>query len=279
MRMKHDRHLVEELSSRSRIPVIRSIPAEKIIAGEFQPRKEMGDLEDLAQSIREKGILEPVIVRPKDGQFEIIAGERRFRAAELAGLHEIPCIEYDVPDNEALEISIIENIQRKNLDVFEEAGSLKSLAEVYGYTHEEIAQKIGRSRVTVTELIRIMDLPPAIIGRCQALNIGSRSFLLQLAKLEDAGEMETVLEEYEQDAVSRDDLRERRQEKSESEGRETGEKEAEDRKKPFRFKFVSEDKKVKIRFDIRGEQSRERVIQVLEKLIQEIRDGGVEDLK
>jgi ParB family transcriptional regulator, chromosome partitioning protein len=277
MKMKHDRHLVDEISSRGHIPVIRSVPIEKIIPGEFQPRKEMGELEDLTQSIREKGIIEPIIVRPKSGHFEIIAGERRFHAAQEAGLTEVPCIEHDVPDNEALELSIIENIQRKDLSVFEEAGSLKSLAEIYGYTHEEIGQKIGRSRVTVTEMIRIMDIPAALLERCQTLKINSKSFLLQLAKLETQDEMESVLDEYENGALSRDELRERRQENQEEKPVDAGEQNN-GKAQPVRFRFVSEDKQVKIRFDIRGNQDRDSVIRVLEKLIQEIREGRVPDL-
>jgi len=143
IKMKHDYHLVDEISLRTKTPVTRNIPIEKINTNPLQPRKDMGDLTELTNSIREKGIIEPVIVRPKEGHFEIVAGERRYQAAKLAGMNEIPCIEHDIPDNEALELSIVENIQRKDLNVFEQAQSIMSLAEIYGYSHEEIAKKIG----------------------------------------------------------------------------------------------------------------------------------------
>ena len=180
IRLKHDHHLVEELSRRSHTCVIRYIPLERIVPGAQQPRQDFGDLESLAASIREKGVIEPIILRPRDGRFEIIAGERRFRAAGMAGLTEIPGIEYDVQDNEALELSIIENAQRKDLNPFEHAFSLKSLNEIYGYTHEEIAEKVGSSRVTITEMIRLTDMPPQAVKRCQELGIESKSFLLEL---------------------------------------------------------------------------------------------------
>ena len=176
----------------------------------FQPRKDFGDLVDLTESIREKGILEPILVRPKNGKFEIIAGERRYKAAKAAGIKEIPCIEYDVADNEALELSIIENIQRKDLNVFETAQSLKSLSEIYGYTHEEIAQKIGKSRVTVSELIRISDLPPEISKKCLDLKINSKTFLLELVKLENKEKMIEVLKNYSKKPFSRDAIKQNR---------------------------------------------------------------------
>ncbi|MCK4888787.1 MAG: ParB/RepB/Spo0J family partition protein, partial [Candidatus Aminicenantes bacterium] len=145
VKSRHDNHFVEEISSRTRTSIIRKIPVEKIVPNLMQPRKDFGNIDELARSIGEKGILEPILVRAKDGKFEIIAGERRFRAAKIAGLREIPCIEFEIPDNEALELSIIENIQRKDLNVYEKAYSLKSLSDIYGYTHEEIAKKLGKS--------------------------------------------------------------------------------------------------------------------------------------
>ncbi len=165
VKSKFDNHFVEEISNRTRTPIIRNIPLQKILTNEQQPRKDFGELGEMAESIKEKGILEPILIRPKNGQFEIVAGERRYKAAQMAGLTEIPCIEYDIADNEALELSIIENIQRKDLTIYEQAFSLNSLSEIYGYTHQEIGQKIGKSRVTVSELIRITDLPEDILER------------------------------------------------------------------------------------------------------------------
>jgi ParB family chromosome partitioning protein len=264
IKMKHDFHLVDEISLRSRTPVIRNIPIEKIVTNQMQPRRDMGDLAELTDSIRENGIIEPVIVKPKDGIFEIIAGERRFRAAKEAGLSEIPCIEHDIPDNEALEMSIIENIQRKDLNVFEQAYSIHSLAEIYGYTHEEIAKKIGKSRVTVTELIRVTDLPEEIREKCLQLGIDSKTFLLELTKVGELEKMEEILSQYGKKPFSRELIKEQRK----NEG-----------PKPFKFNFISDDKKVKINFQFKQENvDRERVIAVLEKLIKDIRENKLKNL-
>jgi ParB family chromosome partitioning protein len=266
IKMKHDHHLVDEISLRTKTPVIRNVPVEKILANQMQPRRDMGDLKELTNSIKENGIIEPVIVRPRDGNFEIIAGERRFRAAKEAGMTEIPCIEHDIPDNEALEMSIVENIQRKDLNVFEQADSIRSLAEIYGYTHEEIAKKIGKSRVSVTELVRITDLPAEIRERCLQLGIDSKTFLLELTKTGDADRMDEILSQYGKKPVSREVVKEQRKEK-------------EGKPKAFRFQFLSEDKKVRINFQFKQEKvDRERVIEVLEKLIADIRENRLKDL-
>ncbi len=263
IKMKHDYHLVDEISLRTKTPVTRNIPIEKLIANQLQPRKDMGDLSELAESIREKGIIEPVIVRPKDGHYEIIAGERRFRAAQEAGMSEIPCIEHDIPDNEALELSIVENIQRKDLNVFEQAQSIMSLADIYGYNHEEIAKKIGKSRVTVSELIRITDLPGAIKQRCLEMAINAKTFLLELTKLEDPEKMNAVLDQYSQKSFSRDTIKQQRNKTT---------------AKIFKFNFVSEDKNIKINFNCQREKvDKKNIIQVLEKLIMDIKEDKIKD--
>ena len=264
IKMKHDHHLVDEISLRTKTPVIRNVPIEKILANQMQPRRDMGDLSELTDSIRENGIIEPVIVRPKNGNFEIIAGERRFRAAREAGMHEIPCIEHDIPDNEALEISIIENIQRKDLNVYEQAQSIRQLAEIYGYTHEEIAKKIGKSRVTVTELIRITDLPEEIKQKCFELGIDSKTFLLELTRVEEFEKMEEILNQYGKKPFSRDEIKQQRNKET---------------PKKFYFNFVSDDKKVKINFHFKQETvEKEKVIAVLEKLIQDIKENKIKKL-
>lgn len=266
IKMKHDHHLVDEISLRTRTPVIRNIPVEKILPNGMQPRRDMGDLKELTASIKENGIIEPVIVKPKDGNFEIIAGERRFRAAKEAGMREIPCIEHDIPENEALEMSIVENIQRKDLNVFEQAHSIRSLAEIYGYTHEEIAKKIGKSRVSVTELIRITDLPAEIRDKCLQLGIDSKTFLLELTKTGDLEKMNEIMSQYGKRPVSRELVKEQR-------------KEDKGAPRTFRFNFQSDDKKVKINFQFKQENvDRERVIEVLEKLIRDIRENRLKNL-
>lgn len=272
VKSKYDNHFVDEISQRTRTTIIRNIPLEKLTANVLQPRKDFGDLTELSESIKEKGILEPVLVRPKDGQFEIVAGERRYRAAKLAGLTEIPCIEYDVPDNEALELSIIENIQRKDLDIYEQSYSLKSLSEIYGYTHQEIAQKIGKSRVTVTELIRITDLPPNVLQQCMELNIASKTFLLELVKLEDIDEMLEVLKDYSEKPFSREKIKEKRKGDEESEEKPVSSGNG----RGLKFQFITDDKSVKIKFDIKSKETdKNKIIEILEKLISDLREDKI----
>jgi ParB family chromosome partitioning protein len=271
LKLKHDNHFVDEITVRSKTTIIRNIPIDKIETSTLQPRKDFGDLQELANSIKEKGIIEPIILRPRNGKFEIIAGERRYRAAKLAEFQEVPAIEYDVPDNEALEISIVENIQRKDLNIFEEAYSLKTLSEIYGYTHQDIAVKIGKSRVTVTELIRITDLPSEVAQRCIELNITSKTFLLELTKLEEPTKMMEVLNNYEAEPFSREKIKEQRK----------SEKKADQKKseRPFKFKFVTDDKAVKIDFKFNSKDfDKNRIINVLERLIQDIRENRIKEL-
>ncbi|MCI0470322.1 MAG: ParB/RepB/Spo0J family partition protein, partial [Candidatus Aminicenantes bacterium] len=273
MKSKYDNHLVEEITARTRTSIIRNIPIEKLVPNEMQPRKDFGNLEELAESIKEKGILEPILVRSRDGQFEIIAGERRVKAGKLAGLKEIPAIVYDIPDNEALEVSIIENIQRKDLDIFEYAFSLKSLSELYGYTHQDISEKIGKSRVTVTELFRLTDLPPEIVTKCSELNITSKTFLLELVKLDNIEQMWQVLNSYNEKPFSREKIKDQRKEK------EIEEKPHDFSNKSTKFNFISEDKSIKINFNIKNkEMGKQRLIEILEKLIADIREDKISDL-
>lgn len=120
-------------------------------------------MQELASSIREHGILQPVLVRPVENGYEIIAGERRWRAAQLAGLTHVPVVVRDIDDRQAAEISLIENIQRDDLTVVEEAKAYRMLAEQFGYTQETIAEKIGKSRAYVANTLRILNLPEEIL--------------------------------------------------------------------------------------------------------------------
>ncbi|MCK4766151.1 MAG: ParB/RepB/Spo0J family partition protein [Candidatus Aminicenantes bacterium] len=274
VKSKYDNHLVEEIADRTRTSVIRNIPLEKLLPNVMQPRKDFGDLNELAESIKEKGILEPILVRPRNGQFEIIAGERRCKAGKLAGLRDIPAIVYDIADNEALEISIIENVQRKDLNIFEHAFSLKSLSDLYGYTHRDIAQKIGKSRVTVTELIRVTDLPPDVVERCSELSITSKTFLSELVKLESREEMLAVLDSYEEKPFSRDKIKEHRK------GKESADNPKEQRDKAYKFNFATDDKAIEINFNINKKGvGKDKVIEILEKLIVDIKADKIKGFK
>jgi len=142
---------------------LRKIPLDKLSSGKYQPRKDMSDaaLEELSLSIQSQGIIQPIIVRLLDktkGEYEIIAGERRWRAAQLAQLIEVPCIIKNVPDESAVAIALIENIQREDLNAMEEALALERLLTEFDLTHQEVAIAIGKSRTTVTNLLRLNNL-------------------------------------------------------------------------------------------------------------------------
>ena len=145
----------------NRTSELRKIPVEFLTPGKYQPRKDMSPeaLEDLAASVRTQGIIQPIVVRQLGEQrFEIIAGERRWRAAQLASLDVIPCLVKDVPDESAVAIALIENIQREDLNAMEEAQALDRLMVEFSLTHQEVAEAVGKSRTTVTNLMRLNNL-------------------------------------------------------------------------------------------------------------------------
>jgi len=140
---------------------LRNIPVEFLQPGKYQPRRDMGDegLEELADSIRAQGVIQPVVIRPlAEDRYEIIAGERRWRAAQRAGLADVPAIIKDVPDEAAIAMSLIENIQRENLNAIDEAMALQRLMQEFELTHQEVADAVGKSRTTVTNLLRLLGL-------------------------------------------------------------------------------------------------------------------------
>lgn len=145
--------------------VLRDLPVELLQRGRYQPRTHMDQtaLEELAKSIQAQGIIQPIIVRPLSGDnYEIIAGERRWRAAQIAGLDKVPAVIRDIPDETAIAVSLIENIQRENLNPIEEAMALQRLATEFKLTHEQAADSVGRSRAAVTNLLRLLSLNPNV---------------------------------------------------------------------------------------------------------------------
>lgn len=207
VKMRHDTHFVELITSRPTGPRVRMISIELIDPNPRQARSELGNIDELMLSIKEKGILEPILVRPKAGRYEIIAGERRYVASKKADLKELPCIEMSVEDNEAMEIALIENLQRKDLDVFEEADGLKALADVYGYSHGDIARKIGKARSTITEIINISKIPRDIRDFCVKNHIISRSTLIEIAKQKSIENMKTLVSMIKRRELTREDTR------------------------------------------------------------------------
>lgn len=213
-KLRHDAHYVEILTSRSAgAPIGRMIPIDKLAPNPTQPRVEIGDLTDLISSVKEKGVLEPLLVRPSDvgGRFMIISGERRYRASLEAGLTELPCIEMDVDDRAVAEISLIENLQRKDLSPFEEADGLQALAERFEYTHEEMAKKIGKSRTSITEALALAAIPKDIRELCRRADITSKSMLLQVVRQPSDDEMRSFVERIKRGGLTRDEARKVRQ--------------------------------------------------------------------
>lgn len=206
--MRHDAHYVEELA-RTHRTIGRVIPINQIEPNPEQPRVEIGDLSELTSSIKEKGVLEPLLVKPirENGSWMIIAGERRWRAANLAGLQEVPCIELDIDEKSIAEIALIENLQRKDLTVWEEANGLADLANRYGYTHDEIAKKIGKSRSTVTEAMAIAGLPKDIREKCLEAKIASKSTLLEISRQFDEQAMHQLLDNIQNNNLKRQEIR------------------------------------------------------------------------
>lgn len=203
VQMRHDAHYVDTLTVPTKT-IGRKIAIELVEPNPEQPRSEFGDLSELTASIQEKGVLEPLLVKPivDSGRYMIIAGERRWRASKLAGLTEVPCIEMDLDDQGVAEIALIENLQRKDLNVWEEADGLASLAERFGYTQDQIAQKISKSRSTVSELMTIAGLPVDIRERCRDSNIGQKSVLLEIARQFDDAAMHDFMDRLVSGAVT-----------------------------------------------------------------------------
>lgn len=216
IKMRHDSHYVEELAKANR-SVGKVIAIDKIEPNPNQPRTEIGDLTELTASIKNQGVLEPLLVKPRDdGTYMIIAGERRWRASNLAGLSEVPCIELDIDEQTIAEIALVENLQRKDLTIWEVADGLAALTERFGYTHDDIAEKIGKSRSTVSESIAIAGLPAKIRERCLEGGINAKTILIEISRQFDEEAMHRLLDEILEKDLNRSDIREKVKVKKES---------------------------------------------------------------
>jgi ParB family chromosome partitioning protein len=179
--------------------MLQTIAIDRLRPGKYQPRTKMDaeSLAELALSIREQGIMQPILVRPVDGgRFEIVAGERRWRAAQQAGLREIPALVKNVPDQSALAVALIENIQREDLNPLEEARGLQRLIDEFGLTHDTAAKAVGRSRSAVTNLLRLNALAPPVQEYllAGALEMGHARALLALSIDQQSGAASRVVD-------------------------------------------------------------------------------------
>ena len=261
LKMRHDAHYVEQLASFSGAAVGRMIPVDKIRPNPDQPRKVFGELRELTDSIKEKGVLEPLLVRfvPRDDCYHIISGERRYHASRAAGLREVPCIEKIADDAETLELALIENLQRKDLTPFEEADGLQRLAEHFDYTHDDIAKKIAKARSSVTETMSLRVIPEAVRKICVEHGIVSKSLLLQIARQPNEKKMLEAVQRIAQAGLTRDEARRERQD----------EKNAGPRPQPFIFNYRPENENFRLRIQFRKSNvSRNELIDTLRNLIE-----------
>lgn len=264
VKMRHDAHYVEEIISRSGAAIGRMIPIEQLQPNAGQPRKEMGELSGLVESVREKGVLEPLLVRflPQAEKYLIIAGERRYQAACAAGLRELPCIEKEVGDGETLEIALIENLQRKDLTPFEEADGLQALADRSGLTHDEIARRVGKGRSSITETLSLRGIPDEIKALCIERGVLSKSQLLQLARQPGEGKMRDLIRRFAEGSISREQARAERNPAGKAPGH------------TFRFVPPSKEFKLMLRFR-RKAVERDEIIQALKRIIEALeKDEG-----
>src|SRR5690242_414832 len=169
----------------------------------------MGDLSELIASITEKGVVEPIVVRQRGERFQIVAGERRYQASIQAGLRELPVVIREVDDTEVIELALIENLQRKDLTPFEEAEALHGLAERCGYTHEDLARRLGKSRTSVTESLALAGMPEEVRTLCRLADISTKSLLLQVVRQETQEKMTALIEKIaSQGGATRQQVRE-----------------------------------------------------------------------
>lgn len=269
IRMRHDAHYVEELSSQSPTAIGRMIALEQLDPNPGQPRVEFGDLSELVTSVKEKGVLEPLLVKPSQqkGRWMIIAGERRWRAAKAAGLRDVPCIEMDVDEAAVAEIALIENMQRKDLTPWEEADGLAALCQRYGYTHEDVSKKVGKSRSTVTEAITLAAIPEEIREECRRADINVKSVLLQIVRQPDLETMREMIKILANKEVTRDEARSlMRDRKSRGEGLEVS--------KPFTFRchLPTPNVKVEIRFS-KSDVEKAEIVNALKSVLQELENS------
>jgi ParB family chromosome partitioning protein len=270
LKMRHDAHYVESLTSYSGAAVGRMIPVDQIRPNPDQPRKALGDLRELTDSIREKGVLEPLLVRfmPREDCYYIISGERRYHASRAAGLREVPAIEKMADDAETLEIALIENIQRKDLTPFEEADGLQRLAEQFDYTHDDVAKKIGRARSSVSETLMLRTIPESIRKKCMEHGVLSKSVLLQIAKQQTEKKMMEMLARILQGGLTRDQARKERAE----------EKTGPQRPQPFIFHYEPENEAFRFRLQFKKSHvSRDELIHTLRDILAQLEGNEAAD--
>lgn len=264
LRMRHDAHYVETLNAPSGNPVGRMVPIESIDPNPEQPRQAMGDLSELIASVSEKGIIEPLVVRQVGARYQIVAGERRYHAAVQSGLQELPVVVRDVDETEMLELALVENIQRKDLTAFEESDALQSLGQRCGYTHEDLAKRLGKSRTSITETLSLNAIPSDVRKVCRLAGIHNKSALLQIVRQGDAQKMLALVEKIaSQGGATREELRKQTQAPKPG------------RPKAFVFAFRPPSKAFNLRLSFNKKNaSKDEIISALEAILEDLRNQG-----
>ena len=264
--MRHDTHFVEEVTSGRHTAIGRLIDIDRLEPNPHQPRRHFGDLSDLVASIKEKGVLEPILVRTHADRYQIIAGERRYQASVIAGLSQVPCVEIDVDNRGALEISLIENLQRKDLTPFEEAAALQRLCDQFEYTHEQLARKLGKSRPSITETLSLNRMPEPVQDICRQADISSRSTLLEIVRQESIEDMFALIERIASKRLTRDEVRDHK--------RSSGQRENRSRQFTFRFRPDNRDYALVLKFG-KPKVERDELIRALQDILERLmKDAG-----
>lgn len=273
VKMRHDQHFVEELTTRHGGEAVGTMLAITSIEPDpNQPRSSMGDLDELVGSVSSRGVLEPILVRPQpesrsEAAYRIISGERRYRAASEAGLVEIPAIVMEVDEDEALEIALIENLQRKDLTPFEEAEGYNALAEIHGYTQEQVASAVGKSRSLVTETLQLLKMARRVRQTAEALGIQSKTTLLGIVKAARSEEEQIeLLEKVAHEGLGREGLRQKARTRKRAQGSR--------RAKAPVFTFKDPDKTFSLKLSFRRSVvEKDDLIDALEKILSELREN------
>ena len=263
VRMRHEAHYVETLSASSGRPIGRMVPIDRVDPNPDQPRQMMGDLTELKASIAEKGIIEPLIVRPCGERYGIVSGERRYQAAVQLGLTELPVVIRSADESESIELALIENVQRKDLTAFEEAEALQALVERFDYTHERLAKRLGKSRASITESLGLNAMPAEVQRLCRLADITSKSVLLEVARQRSPEAMAAFIEQ-----ITRDGRATRKRAREAAAGR-RGDR---GRAKPFVYRYASPNRTFSLRLAFRKTNvPRDQLIAALEGIIDDLR--------
>ena len=272
VRMRHEAHYVETLSASSGRPIGRMVPIDRLDPNPEQPRQLMGDLAELKASIAEKGIIEPLIVRPRGERYGIIAGERRYQAAVQLGLTELPVVVRPADESETIELALIENLQRKDLTAFEEAEALQALVDRFEYTHEQLARRLGRSRTAITESLSLNAMPEEVQHLCRLADITSKSRLHEVVRQRRPYAMVASVEQ-----ITREGGATRRRAREAAASRRGGK----GRTKPFVYRYAPPNRTFSLRLAFRKTNvPRDQLIAALEGIIDDLRrsddrsDGG-----